>query len=390
MSAPLVQAAGPAGAPVARDRDAGASPEAAGAGHRERLRGGSRSFFAASLLLPRELASRATVLYAWCRVADDAIDESPDPARALEGLRARLRAIDAGMPGADPVDRDMAALMGECRIAVALPAALLGGFAWDVESRSYASIGELRDYGARVAGAVGVMMALLMSVREPNVLARAADLGVAMQLTNIARDVAEDARRGRLYLPRDWMREAGLEPESWLRDPTASPALNAVVARLLAHADTLYDRAASGIAALPASSRPGMHAARLLYAEIGAELLRRGGDPFAGRAVVPPLRKGYGLLRALAACAVGGVPSCDPALPETGYLVRAVGESPAQGRASPMNDHPVLRGSFGVQAVGPATGPTIHPAAGFRQACLGVFHLLERLERDARTGRGAP
>ena len=129
----------------------------------------------------------------------------------------------------------MADLMRRCAIPAALPEALLEGLAWDAEGRSYETIDELFDYAARVAGAVGVMMALIMDVRSPQALARACDLGVAMQLTNIARDVGEDARLGRIYLPRQWLREAGIDADAWLcrTQPrrTASPDRRAVAPR---------------------------------------------------------------------------------------------------------------------------------------------------------------
>ena len=105
----------------------------------------------------------------------------------------------------------------------ALPEALLEGLAWDAEGRSYETLDDLFDYAARVAGTVGVMMTLIMGVRSPEALARACDLGVAMQLTNIARDVGEDARMGRIYLPRQWLREAGVDAEAFLADPQARP-----------------------------------------------------------------------------------------------------------------------------------------------------------------------
>ena len=92
-----------------------------------------------------------------------------------------------------------------------LPDALLEGLAWDAMGRRYATLSDLRAYSARVASAVGAMMCVLMRVRDRDALARACDLGVAMQLTNIARDVGEDAREGRLYLPTDWLAGAGVD-----------------------------------------------------------------------------------------------------------------------------------------------------------------------------------
>ncbi len=135
------------------------------------------------------------------------------------------------------------------------------------------------------------MMAVLMGARSPVAIARACDLGVAMQLSNIARDVGEDARAGRLYLPLAWLREADLDPEAWLASPGHSPALAGVIARLLAEADRLYRRADEGIALLPLSCRLGIGAARRLYAAIGNEVARNRHNAFDQRAHVKGSRK---------------------------------------------------------------------------------------------------
>ncbi|MBX9716654.1 MAG: phytoene/squalene synthase family protein, partial [Burkholderiaceae bacterium] len=206
------------------------------------MRTGSKSFFAASLVLPSRVRSPATALYAFCRLADDTIDLESHrfggPMGALQHLQHRLQRIYDGRPSPVPADRALACVVDKFNLPKAPLDALLEGFEWDLQSRRYDSLAELEDYGARVAGTVGSMMAIIMGARNPEALARACELGVAMQLTNIARDVGEDARAGRLYLPRDWMREAGLDPQAWLRAPAFSPALGSVVSRLLAHADT--------------------------------------------------------------------------------------------------------------------------------------------------------
>ena len=210
-------------------------PLASAADHaacRQHLRAGSRSFHAAALLLPDAVRAPATALYAFCRVADDAVDlgtgdpgtGDPGGSGGLGGMRERLALAYAGRPLADPVDRAFADVVAEFAIPRALPEALFEGFAWDAAARRYEDLAALRAYAARVAGTVGAMMALLMGVRDPAVLARACDLGVAMQLSNIARDVAEDARAGRLYLPLAWLREGGIDPEAWLARPGPSPA----------------------------------------------------------------------------------------------------------------------------------------------------------------------
>lgn len=261
---------------------------------RHLLAGGSRSFYAASFLLPQRVRAPATALYAFCRIADDAIDAGGDDG-ALDDLRARLDAAYRSTPYDSAPDRAFSDVVTRFAIPRALPEALIDGFAWDKAGRRYETIDDLLDYAARVAGTVGAMMALLMGRRETEVVARACDLGMAMQLTNVVRDVGEDARNGRLYLPRAWMREQGIDPDTWLAAPSFSREIAAVVTRLLAVAGDLYYRADAGIGRLPPDCRPGITAARLLYAEIGREVERAGLNSVSARAVVPGSRK-LGLL----------------------------------------------------------------------------------------------
>jgi len=258
---------------------------------RSLMRGGSKTFFAASLLLPRRVREPATALYGFCRVADDAIDLGDDPVRAMAELRRRLDGIYAGRPGDCPADRALAPVVREHSIPRELFDGLLEGFLWDAQGRHYQSLSDVHAYGARVAGTVGAMMALVMGARSPKALARACELGVAMQLTNIARDVGEDARNGRLYLPREWLAEERVDAEAWLREPSFIPGIARCTARLLASADELYARAEHGLAALPLDCRPAIQAARMVYAEIGRQLEREGLDSVRQRAVVPRRRK---------------------------------------------------------------------------------------------------
>jgi phytoene synthase len=309
---------------------------------RQLLAGGSKSFHAASRLLPRSVAEPATALYAWCRVADDAIDLDASPA-ALAQLRARLEQACAGTPFPHPADRALAAVIAGFGIPRALPEALLEGFAWDRAGRQYEDFAALTAYAARVAGTVGAMMALLMGERRSAVLARACDLGVAMQLTNIARDVGEDARAGRLYLPHDWMRQAGLDPAAWLAEPVFDARVAQVVARLLAEADALYRRADAGIARLPLLCRPGIGAARLIYAAIGQQVARHGHDSISRRAVVSGRRKlalaGHAALR----LGVPHGPVDAPPLPATRFLIAAVEAEAVRHRTRPVRPSRVVR-----------------------------------------------
>jgi phytoene synthase len=285
------------------------------------LRGGSKSFFAASLLLPARIRNSATALYAFCRVADDAIDLGDDPRAAVVRLHARLDAAYAGAPEDSPIDRAFAAAVAAHGIPKALPVALIEGLAWDSEGRRYENFEALLDYAARVAGAVGVMMALVMGVRDKESLARAADLGTAMQLTNIARDVGEDAAAARFFLPQDWCAQAGLDVAGFLAAPVFSAALGGVVKKLLDEAEGLYARAESGIARLPLDCRAGIAAARRIYAAIGHEVAARGYDSVAGRARVAGRRKVGLALRAGADVAFLRAGTPCPPLPANLFLL---------------------------------------------------------------------
>jgi 15-cis-phytoene synthase len=255
------------------------------------LEKGSRSFAMASRLLPERIIRPATAFYAFCRIADDLIDLGESPEAGLAGVRARVEAMVAGTPFDHPADRAFAAVMARFDLPRAPVDALVEGFAWDALGRSYLTLRDVQDYAARVAGSVGIVMSSLMGARAPTALAAASSLGVAMQLTNIARDVGEDARNARLYLPREWLIEAGIDPAAFLEKPEFTPALAGVVRRLLGEADRLYAGAERGIALLPPDCRPAIRAARLIYAEIGMDLERHGVDCVARRAFVTDRRK---------------------------------------------------------------------------------------------------
>jgi 15-cis-phytoene synthase len=290
---------------------------------RAMLRRGSRSFSAAALLLPERVREPAAALYAFCRVADDAIDQSHDPG-AVDLLRRRIELVYQGRPSGNAVDRALTQIVAEHDLPRPLIEALIEGFAWDAEGRRYTTISELSAYGARVAGTVGAMMTVLMGPRSAEVMARACDLGVAMQLTNIARDVGEDARAGRLYLPLSWLEEADISPGAFLRSPSPSRGLTSVIERLLRYADVLYIRSDSGIALLPPDCRMAIRAARLIYADIGREIARAGYDSVSRRAYTSPLRKLWLVLRAFFARAEElRAPVSAPPLPETAFLVSA-------------------------------------------------------------------
>jgi len=268
----------------------------------------------------------AIALYAFCRLADDAIDNGHDQQAAMRDLKARLAAIYAGRPGTEDADRALTVVVHRYAIPIGLLEALLDGFLWDSEGRRYETLADVEAYGARVAGTVGAMMSLIMGAASQTAIARASELGVAMQLTNIARDIGEDARNGRLYVPRTWFREIGMDADAWLADPVFDARIAGFTQRLLLRADALYRRGEFGLIELPRDCRPAIQAARLVYAEIGVQLARTGLNSIDHRSVVSTPRKLALIARATAtalkAPAVPAVPLSP--VPAIHYLVDIV------------------------------------------------------------------
>ena len=267
---------------------------------RRALARGSKSFALAGKLLPRGMRADAAVVYAFCRRADDLIDDAgADAAAGVAQLRAEVDTIYAGRPQPHPVLAAFQAVATRCRLPRGPVDDLLRGFAMDARPApiAYQSWDELLLYCYRVAGTVGLMMCAVMGVTEPRALRHAAALGMAMQLTNIARDVAEDWARGRLYLPRAIL-PSRLIPGDALA--AAAPALRKALPPLLAAAEPLYRAGDAGLRWLPGRAALAIRAARLIYSAIGAEIAARDHDVTGPRVVVPRARKLWLLARASA------------------------------------------------------------------------------------------
>jgi phytoene synthase len=276
----------------------------------ETIAHGSKSFALASRLLPHEARVEAAVIYTWCRRADDAVDLARslgEAAAALRRLREELSGAYAGAPTADVALAAFGEVARRRAIPAHYPEELLAGMEMDVRGQRYETLDELLLYCWRVAGTVGLMMSHVMGVADARALRHAAHLGIAMQLTNVCRDVQEDWERGRLYLPRALLAEAGLAalPErlGGPLPPEARDGLRACTARLLALADRYYASGDRGLAALHWRSALAVRTARLVYAAIGRVIVRRGCDVLAGRAVVSTARK-LGLVAVAAARAL--------------------------------------------------------------------------------------
>jgi phytoene synthase len=265
----------------------------------------SRSFRLASRLLSRDVRAASVVLYAWCRRCDDAVDEPRERTplasqRAVAELRAELDSIYRDEPQADPLLAAFQSVVRRHRIPRTYADELLAGMAMDAEGARYGTLEELLAYCYRVAGTVGLMMCHVMGVSDPRALRHAAHLGIAMQLTNICRDVAEDLGLGRTYLPARLLGRAGLAPGASLAAPSQRPIVRSVVRELLELADGFYRSADRGIPALDLRSALAVRTARFVYAAIGWRLRQAEYDPFAGRAVTPAFWKAALVVRALA------------------------------------------------------------------------------------------
>jgi 15-cis-phytoene synthase len=296
---------------------------------RQMIRQGSKSFHLASLLLPAKYREDARCLYGFCRMADDLVDDASEPQHATAELKRRLDGIYAGTPSDEATDRAFADVVQRFAIPRAVPDALIEGFVWDAEGRHYQTLSDVTAYAVRVAGTVGVMMSLIMGRRDAAALSRAIDLGVAMQFSNIARDVVEDAGLGRVYLPDEMLLRSQVMRDDVLHVPVKG---SAAATELVEHAEALYMQAASGIALLPRSSRASINAARLLYREIGLQASRMG---HATRAVVSSKRKLALVARAVAQTPFLKDQSRAACLPEAQFLLQAVSETPLAPSAYP-------------------------------------------------------
>ncbi len=292
---------------------------------RRSIEAGSKSFAAAARLFDPATRDSVRLFYAWCRHCDDVIDgqaggmgrveHGGTPAERLAMLEGRTRDALAGVPQHDPAFAAFARVALHHRIPPQLPLDILDGFRMDVEERSYATLEDLLGYCYGVAGAVGVTMAIVMGVSPDRreILDRACDLGLAFQLTNIARDVMDDARVGRVYLPAELFGRAAVTP-AFVLDPANRDAVVSATHALLELAERYYASARIGIARLPWRSAWAIATALRVYREIGRRV-RFLPEPWARRVSVPRWRKLWHV----------GMGSAQP------VLYRMIGDAPRRG-----------------------------------------------------------
>jgi phytoene synthase len=256
---------------------------------------GSKSFRAASRLFDKRTRERAWLLYSWCRHCDDQCDGQTlghgiggAPMGRVADIE-RLTAMSlANEPTGELPFEALRQVLGECAIPKNLVLDHLRGFALDAEDWRPQNEADLLRYCYYVAGAVGCMMAVVMGVRpdDEETLRRASDLGIAFQLSNIARDVREDHDAGRCYLPVDWLDQHGVDQGNLMR-PEQRQRLVSVVARLVDLAQHYEASAARGFPKLRFRSRWAVIAATGIYGRIGRRVGQLGGAAWDRRVVVP-------------------------------------------------------------------------------------------------------
>lgn len=243
-----------------------------------------RSFHWARYWMGATHAANATRLYAFCRHLDDLADEAPSPALGRRALDDIYAAISERRP-AGPLVTDALSLMHDCGIEPEVMLELIRGVRSDLEPVRIADEAELLRYCYRVAGTVGLMMCRVLGTGDALAYRHAIDLGIAMQLTNICRDVKEDAAMGRRYLPASLLGDVA-PAALMIPEPPLQEHLRATLATLLALADRYYRSGEQGLIYLPGNARRAVLIAARLYREIGQQLARREHACWEGRVVV--------------------------------------------------------------------------------------------------------
>jgi phytoene synthase len=278
------------------------------------IREGSQSFHAAARLFDRRTRERAWLLYAWCRRCDDIADNQhmggelgsqEDAGARLKSIRLLTRRALDGLPTADPAFDAFGLVAAECKLTEEMAEAVIEGFALDAKDWRPRSEADMMRYCYHVAGAVGVMMAVVMGVdpEDTDTLDRANDLGLAFQLSNIARDIVEDDAAGRCYLPEEWLVEQDIEPGQHTK-PHHREELADLAARLVDLVEKHEAAARVGAARLPFRSRWAVISAARIYGAIGRKVRERGVDAWNERVYVPRWEKAWYGIRGFASALI--------------------------------------------------------------------------------------
>jgi len=242
----------------------------------------SRSFHLASGLLPAEKRRAVRALYAFCRVTDDIVDDNPDTA-VTELQQWKAHAFSSEPPADDQVAVAWADARAHYHVPVRFAEQLVEGVARDLTQTRYETFADLATYSYGVASTVGLMSMHIIGYSGPEAIPYAIKLGLALQMTNILRDVAEDWQRGRVYLPQDELAAFGLT-ETDIANGRVTENWRAFIRFQIARNRLLYEEAWPGIGMLNEDGRFAIAAAAGLYRAILEDIERHDYDVFSRRA----------------------------------------------------------------------------------------------------------
>lgn len=305
------------------------------------IRQGSKSFARAAMLFDADTRNSVMMLYAWCRYCDDVIDgqalghgaqalTAQEKLRQLDLLRQETERVCAGHDSDIPAFAALRQVVRRHGIARRHLFDLLDGFAMDADEVRFVTLDDTLRYCYHVAGVVGVMMARIMGAEDEDVIHRAADLGIAFQLTNISRDVMDDLTIGRCYLPEEWLQAKGI-PRGEMHLPKHQANLHALAGELVELAERYYDSARVGIAHLPWRCAWAISSALLIYRDIGLQVRKAGIKAWDGRTQVSSGRKLWRLCHGgVMAAGARSRGQAANAAPRTGLWTRAPHALPQQ------------------------------------------------------------
>lgn len=258
----------------------------------ERAASSGSSFYYSFMFLPERRRRAITALYAYCREVDDVVDETADPEVARTKLawwRNELAAVYGGRPQ-HPVALALVDVVGEFDLGHDLLAEIIDGMQMDLDCNRYPDFTALAQYCHRAAGVVGLLSARIFGYTQPQTLDYAHDLGIAFQLTNIVRDIGEDARRDRIYLPLDDMSRYGVSPADVL-NARDSDGMRNLIRFQIARARSYYSQA---LAKLPEADKRAQRAGLIMaaiYRRLLDEVESEGARVLSARISLTPVTK---------------------------------------------------------------------------------------------------
>lgn len=256
----------------------------------EVIQSGSKTFYKAFSLLPKADRQAVYAIYTFCRFLDDTVDESDTPKESLMVFLNEFKRFRNGEVLNKPLWIALADVFERYEMDETPFLELAEGMRWDIEKNRYQTLEETEQYSYYVASTVGLMLLPILAPQQPDLRKSAIDLGIAMQLTNILRDVGEDAKRGRIYLPHSWMETYGVTAESLLAGCPSGDFIG-LWEEVALRAEHLYDAAIPSFDRYPRESRRALKAAAFLYRGILDAARDNHYDVFTKRAYVSRWQK---------------------------------------------------------------------------------------------------